>query len=283
MQGRPVATGTIRLNQPIKRTAPVALALAMLIAASHAVCGQAQPQPAAPGRPEVVITPADGLPIDSMTFDFNRDIAIQLVPFEEMYKLALAYAPSVKFEGAVSSAQLSAYQLSKLQVLQNVTGFANYSTGNQAILSTGTNATDQLGQISNGYRAGVNVAISIHDLFGRPQQIRLARANYEATRERRRTAEILLKRDLFNLYQDLILAQRVLQVRLRDDQASLAAFRIAEVELQKGKIAPETHAFNSNRYAETRTTVEQAKTQFTKSIYALELMVGVPIHQLKRQ
>lgn len=280
-QGRPITTRPDRLNQRLKRTAPVALAL--LIAASHAVCGQAQPQPAKSAKPVPVITPADGLPIDSMTFDFKQDIAVQLVPFEEMYKLALAYAPSVKFEGAVSSAQLSAYQLSKLQVLQNVTGFANYSTGNQAILSTGTNASDQLGQISNGYRAGVNVSISIHDLFGRPQQIRLARATYEATRERRRTAEIQLKRDLFNLYQDLILAQRVLQIRLRDDQASLAAFRIAEVELQKGKIAPEAHAFNSNRYAETRTTVEQAKTEFTKSIFALELMVGVPIHQLKRQ
>jgi outer membrane protein TolC len=217
-----------------------------------------------------------------MTFDFNKDIATQLIPFDEIYSLALAYAPSVKFEGAVATSQQAAYQLAKLQVLQNLTGYVNVSTGNQAILSTGTNVNDQLGQISNGYRAGVNLTISIHDLMGRPQQIRLAKANYEATQERRRTAELLLKRDLFNLYQDLILAQRVLQIRLRDDQASLAAFRIAEVELQKGKITPETHAFNSNRYAETRTTVEQAKTQFIKSLYALELYVGVPIRQLKR-
>ncbi|MBC3788218.1 TolC family protein [Spirosoma utsteinense] len=281
VQGRPINIGLAHFNQQFRRAIPVALGMALLVAAGPAAHAQSQPLPAAAAKP--VVTAADGLPVDSMTFDFNRDIAIQLVSFEEMYKLALAYAPSVKFEGAVSSAQLSAFQLSKLQVLQNVTGFANYSTGNQAILSTGTNVTDQLGQISNGYRAGVNVAISIHDVFGRPHQIRLARATYEATRERRRTAEIQLKRDLFNLYQDLILAQRVLQIRLRDDQASLAAFRIAEVELQKGKIAPETHAFNSNRYAETRTTVEQAKTSFIKSIYALELMVGVPIHQLKRQ
>ncbi|QHV95048.1 TolC family protein [Spirosoma endbachense] len=240
----------------------------------------AVPAQTAPQKPQA--TPADGVPVDSMPFDFHKDIAQQLISFEEMYKLALTYAPSVKFESAVSNSQLAAYQLAKLQILQNLNGFANYSTGNQAILSTGTNVTDQLGQISNGYRAGVNVSISIHDLFGRPQQIRLARANYEATQERKRTAEIQLKRDLFNMYQDLILSQRVLQIRLRDDQASLAAYRIAEVELQKGKITPETHAFNSNRYAETRTTVEQAKTQFIKSMYALELFVGVPIQQLKR-
>ncbi|WP_461063483.1 TolC family protein [Spirosoma horti] len=256
--------------------------LSLGLLATGATVNYGQVAKPAPGSVKSTITAADGLPIDSIGFDFDRDIAIQLVPFDEIFKIALAYAPSVKFEGAVATSQAEAYRLAKLQVWQNFTGYANYSTGNQAILSTGTNATDQLGQISNGYRAGVNVAISIHDLIGRPHQIRLAQANYEATQERRRTAEILLKRDVFNLYQDLILAQRILQIRLRDDQASLAAYRIGEVELQKGKITPETHAFNSNRYAETRSTVEQAKTQFIKSIYALELFVGVPIHQLKR-
>lgn len=228
-------------------------------------------------------TVTDTLLVDSLVFDIKRDITTQLVSFDEMYKLALAYSSSVRFEKAVSNSQLSAYELSKLQILQNLTGYVNYSTGNQAILSTGKNVTDNLGQISNGYRAGVNVTVSLHDLFGRPKQISLAKANYEATKERQRTAEIQLKRDLFNLYQDLILAQRVVQIRLRDDQASLAAFRIAEVELQKGTITPEAHAFNSNRYAETRTTVEQAKTTFVKTLFALELVTGVPISKLKRQ
>ncbi|GAB4025325.1 hypothetical protein GCM10028809_05700 [Spirosoma gilvum] len=226
--------------------------------------------------------PSAAVTADSMVFDFNQDIAVQLISFEEMFKLALAYSPTVKFENAIAAGSQASYNLSKVQILQNVTAYANYSSGNQAILSTGTNANDQLAQISNGYRYGANLTFSIHDLFGRSQQVRLAKSNYDASMERRRLSEIQLRRDLFNLYQDLLLAQKILQIRLRDDQASLAAFRIAEVELQKGKIAPEAHAFNSNRYAETRTTVEQAKTGFIKAIYALELFVGVPIRQLKR-
>lgn len=222
-------------------------------------------------------------PVDSLTFDFNQDISVQLIPFDDMFKLALAYSPAVRFESALATAQQAAYQLSKLQLFQNIGGFANYSSGNQAILSTGTNTSDQLGQISNGYRYGVNLSFSIHNIIARPQEIRLAKATYEANKERSRTAEIQLKRDLFNLYQDLLLSQRVLQIRLRDDQSSLAAYRIAEVEMQKGKITPEAAANNSSRYAESRTTVEQAKTQFIKNIYALELAVGVPIRQLKRQ
>jgi len=266
-------------GQQLRQAVSFGLILLLLVAVRGIGYGQGQrqqmPISAAP-------TAADGMPQDSMPIDFNQEIARQLIPFDDMYALAKKYSPAIKFEGAVSTSQLAALQLSKLQVLQNVTGFANYSMGNQAILSTGSTAVDQLAQIANGYRVGVNLAVSLHDLFARPQQIRLARANYDATVERRRTAEIQLKENLFNLFQDLILSQRVLQIRLRDDNASLAAFRIAEVELQKGKITPEAHAFNSNRYAETRATVEQAKTQFIKLIFALESMIGVPIHQLKR-
>ncbi|MVM34791.1 hypothetical protein GO755_32485 [Spirosoma sp. HMF4905] len=255
--------------------------LALWIAGYGVSYGQGgTPQRASTTKP-LAATVASG-PVDSLTFDFNQDISVQLISFDEMYKIALAYSPAVKFESALATAQQAAYQLSKMQLLNNVGGFANYSMGNQAILSTGTSANDQLGQISNGYRVGFNLSVSIHDIFARPQEIKLARATFEANAERKRTAEIQLKRDLFNLYQDLLLSQRVLQIRLRDDQSSLAAYRIAEVEMQKGKITPEAAANNSSRYAESRTTVEQAKTQFIKNIYALELFVGVPIRQLKR-
>ncbi|WP_420151912.1 TolC family protein [Spirosoma sp.] len=257
------------------------LGIVLLVAASKLSHAQvATPQQTAPAQSAASQT--TNAPLDSMVFDFNRDIAVQLIPFEEIFQIALKYSSVVKFEGALANGQQAAYRLSKLQILQNVGGYYNYSSGNQAILSTGTTSTDQLGQISNGYRVGVNVAVSIHDLFGRSQQIRLAKATYESAMERRRTAEIGLKRELFNLYQDIILSQKILQIRLRDEQVALTAFRIAEVELQKGKITPEAHAFNSSRYANTNSSVEESKVLFIKNIYALELLVGVPIYQLKR-
>lgn len=275
------------MKTPIaNRFSLLSLRFVWVLALWIAGCGMSYGQgnvPSKAGTTQPLAASVAAGPVDSLTFDFNQDISVQLIPFDDMYKLALAYSPAVRFESALATAQQAAYQLSKLQLFQNIGGFANYSSGNQAILSTGTNTSDQLGQISNGYRYGVNLSFSIHNIIARPQEIRLARATYDANKERRRTAEIQLKRDLFNLYQDLLLSQRVLQIRLRDDQSSLAAYRIAEVEMQKGKITPEAAANNSSRYAESRTTVEQAKTQFIKNIYALELAVGVPIRQLKRQ
>ncbi|UFH54466.1 TolC family protein [Spirosoma sp. KNUC1025] len=269
------------INSLIRPAKLLLLSLAVMAGLQTMSYGQGATPPQTSAAKPAVTQGATSV-LDSMTFDFNRDISIQLIPFEEIFQIALKYSSVVKFEGSIASAQQAAYSLSKLQILQNVGAYYNYSTGNQAIVSTGLNAADKLGQISNGYRTGVNVAISLHDLFGRSQQIRLARSNYESAMERRRTSEIGLKRELFNLYQDLNLSQRILQIRLRDEQVALTAYRIAEVELQKGKITPEAHAFNSSRYANTQSSVEEAKSQFIKNIYALELLVGVPIYQLKR-
>ena len=147
----------------------------VLCGLTGSVCYGQGTVPTAPGATvsQAVASLSATSPVDSLTFDFNQDIGVQLIPFDDIYAIALAYSPSVKFEGAVASSQEAAFRLSKLQVLQNVTGFANYSTGNQAIISTGTAAvSDQLGQISNGYRTGVNLVVSMHDLFGRAQQIR---------------------------------------------------------------------------------------------------------------
>jgi len=245
--------------------------------------GQGNPKRTTPPEPSVDAALNGRLLADSLYFDFNQDISTQLLSFEDLYAKAVVFSPAVRFEEAIVNSQNAAYRLSKLQVLQNATGYSNYSTGNQAIFSTGTSiASDQIGQIANGYRTGVSISLSLHDVFGRPQQIRLARANYESALQRRRTVELDLKRVLYNLYQDLLTSQRVLHIRLQDEQASLAAFRIAEVELQKGKITPEAHAFNSSRYTQTKVTSEQAKSELIKNIFSLEVAVGVPIHQLKR-
>ncbi|WP_229311129.1 TolC family protein [Larkinella soli] len=234
-----------------------------------------------PAQPAPVV---QGLAVsDSVYFDFNRDISVQLLPFEELYQLAVKNSPQVKFEKEMTVGYNASYKLSRMQVLQNGVAFVNYSTGNQAIISTGAGSGDVLGQISNGYRTGVQLSISLHDIFGRPQQIRLARANQQAALYRREAFELQLKRELIGLYQDLLTAQRVLHVRLEDEQASLAAFRIAEVEIQKGKVTPEAHAYNMNRYAQTKSTAEQAKGEFLKNLYNLEAVVGVPIQQLKRK
>lgn len=234
---------------------------------------------------------SSGLTDDTLYLDIDQDIAVQLLPFDELMKVAIKHSPALKYQDEVSNLLNSAYEVSKMQILQNATGFANYAGGNQTILATGgTSAAtggparlgETIGQIANGYRVGVDVRVSLYDLFGRKHQIRQAHANYRASLLQKQTVEMQLKRELITIYQDMITAQQVLKLRLVDEQASLAAYRIAELELQKGRINADVLASATNRYVETKSVAEQVKGDFLKNVRYFETLVGVPVQRLKR-
>ena len=222
---------------------------------------------------------------DTLYLDIDQDIAVQLLPFDELVKVAVAYSPLIKYQNEVANVLNSSYEVSKSQILQNVSGFANYSNGNQSILSSGgTTLTgrDAIGQISNGYRVGVDLRVTLYDLFGRKHQIRQAYSSYRAAVLQKDVIEQQLKRELITVYQDMVTAQQVLKVRLLDEQASLTAFRIAEAETQKGKITAEQLADAINRYAQSKSIAEQIKGDFLKNVHYFEALVGVPLQRLKR-
>jgi outer membrane protein TolC len=213
---------------------------------------------------------------------FLQDIATQLLPFDELYAQAVTHSPLVKVGDEQMYAMHQVYRLSKMKILDQATGFVNYSVGNQSIVSSNTYTTDQIGQIANGYRVGVGLQLNLYDILGRRQLINQAQSNYRAAGYQKESVELQLKRELINLYQDLITAQKVLHLRIEDEQNSVTSYRIAEAGLQAGGITPEAMAVTSNRHTEVLAAVESAKGQFLKFAYQLEALVGVPLYQLKR-
>lgn len=225
---------------------------------------------------------AVALPDDNIGLDVSQDLSGQLLPFDDIYDLAIAHSPLIKLEIETAASLDATYRVAKLQILQNANGFVNYSMGNQAIFSSNSYTSDLLGQIANGYRAGVNLNLSLFDIFGRRQQLRLNRATYQAAIHKKESVAMELKRDLITIYQDMLTAQRVLAVRIQDEQSALTAFRVAEAERQQGKIEPGALASANNSYAQVKSITESAKGELMKNIYYLEAMVGVPLQRLKR-
>jgi len=236
------------------------------------------------GRRLMMFGTSSGAANDTVYLDIDQDIAVQLIPFEELLKIAITNSPLIKYQNEVANSLDATYHASKAQILQNVSGFGNYSGGNQTILSSGAAVTgrDPIGQIANGYRAGVDMRISLYDLFGRKHQIRQAYSNYRAAVIQKETIEQQIKRELVSIYQDMITSQQILKLRLIDEQASLAAYRIAEIEIQKGKITADQLASATSRYIETKTVSEQVKGDFLKNVHFFETLMGVPIQRLKR-
>ncbi|QJD79269.1 TolC family protein [Spirosoma rhododendri] len=228
---------------------------------------------------------ATGVTGDTSFLDVDKDIAIQLLPFEELTKIATAYSPLLKYQGEIANSLDAGYQISKLQILQNMSAYGNYSAGNQAIVSSGVNipsGVDPVSQIANGYRFGVDMRVTLYDLFGRKQQMKQAYSNYRASVLQKDIIAQEIRRSLIGIYQDMITAQQVLKTRLLDEQASLTAYRIAEAETQKGRGNAETLANALNRYAQAKSYSEQVKGEFLKNVRYFETLVGQPLQRLKR-
>ena len=81
---------------------------------------------------------SSGLAGDTLYLDINQDIAVQLLPFEDLMKVAITHSPAIRYQGEVANSLNEAQEVAKVQILQNVAGFANYSTGNQALITSGT-------------------------------------------------------------------------------------------------------------------------------------------------
>lgn len=227
---------------------------------------------------------SSGLADDTLYLDINQDVAVQLLPFDELMKVAVSHSPLIKYQNEVTNSLSAAHDASKVQILQNVAGFANYSGGNQALITSGslTGQNGSLGQIANGYRVGVDVRFPLFELFGRKHLIRQAQSNYKAAVAQKDVVELQLKRELIGIYQDMITAQQLLKIILIDEQASLSALRVAETEIQKGQITADMMAMVTSRYVQAKTASEQAKGNFLKNVHYFEALMGMPIQRLKR-
>ena len=226
-----------------------------------------------------------GLPGDTLYLDVNQDIAVQLLPFDQLLKIATAYSPLIKYQDELVNGLEAAVDQTRTLIYQNLAGNANYSTGNQTILASGS-ASDpnrnSLGQIANGYRVGIDLRISLFDLFGRKHQIRQAKSNQRSAELQRNVLELQIKQQLIQLYQDMITAQQMLKIRLIDEQASLTAYRLAELDLEKGRINALAMATITTQYVQAKATGEQVKGEFLKNVHFFEAVMGVPIQRLKR-
>jgi|GEM_PF-683896 len=235
-------------------------------------------QSPSPGR-TVSRPPVPDVASDSGLLDLSRDLSQQLLPFEEVFTIAVLHSPALRFENTVIDQKAGMASYTKIAILQNVSGFASYSRGNQFLVGTGSSSFD-FAQNSNGYRLGAGVQLPVADLLGRRYKIQQARAEYEGALAQRDVARLSLKRELNRVYQGMLSAQRTLRIRLRDEQAALMAFRVAEVDMQQGKISPADYARYSNQYAIAQVVTEQERSGFMLSFRDLEILVGVPMHQL---
>lgn len=227
--------------------------------------------------------PNDTIKRDTLIFNADLDISEQLLPLDTIFEIAYTNSPSVKVYEHNATSKYYNYRYTRFLWLQGVSGFYNYSYGDQSVLVANTaGSTDNL-QIANGYRVGVNVSVSVLSLFGQHRKNKALREEYVSAQYQIEEMKRLLRREIQRAYVDMIEAQRKMRIRTADANIAYLSFKVAENEMQQGKIDATEYSRLSNIYTIAQINLESERAAFLAAFLDFETLVGVEMKYLKKQ
>lgn len=229
------------------------------------------------------MVPLSTIPVDTILFDLNDDLSKQIQPLDSILNAAVRNSYSLKFEDASIDKARFNTKYTRYLFLNGVTGFFNYTYGDQTNLNTlnadGSVLNNSLGV---GYRVGANVTIPMTEVFGRPQRMRQLHAEERMAKFKRMEAEVELKKRVIADYYNLIAAQKMMNVRQQDLESARLTVEIATVEMRRGKIHPSELSRLKNIQAIAESNLELSRRDFMVYYYQLETVLGVRLHTLRK-
>jgi len=217
--------------------------------------------------------------IDTLYFDLSKDLGEQLIPLENIIQIAQKHSPLLKQQDiALESRQLQIRML-KLTPMVGLSLFGNYAMGTQ--LSFASTSSSDVIMTLNGYRAGVNFTFSLSDLMTRRTRMDQLRNDYRLAQTQRDLVKLDVRREVNRVYHALITAQRLLRVRIREEQQALIAFQAGEIDVQRGRMNQLEFLQLSTLYSNSQVQTETQRGSFLTTFYELEALVGVDIHVLR--
>jgi len=230
------------------------------------------------------MVPLSSMPIDTILFDLNDDIGRQIQPLDTILGYAIRFSPALMFEDASMDRARYNTKYTRYLWLNGVTGFANYTYGNQTNLNTlnadGAVLNNSLGV---GYRFGANITLPMTEVFGRPNRMKQLKAEEKMAKYKRADAELDLKRRVINDFFNLIASQKVMKVRQQDVESATLSVEIANVEMRRGKIHPSELSRLKNILTIAESNLELSRRDFMVYYYQLETLVGVKLNSLRRK
>jgi outer membrane protein TolC len=222
--------------------------------------------------------------IDTNAFDINKDIEDQLIPLDSILyyvsensaNLKMAIAETMKFrynKKYISWIWLNSFQL-----------FYNYGYGNQLnnIISSSQIPDLATQSLGIGYRFGVNIILSMGDLFGRSARLKSLNFETDVARYKQDEARRVYKRLIIEDYFILISNQKLLFVKSQDLETSRISAEVALIEMRRGKTQPSELGRIRNIMAIAEINFEQARRDFLSSYYKFETTLSVPLTTFKK-
>lgn len=224
--------------------------------------------------------------VDSMFLDPKYDIEVLLPPLDSIYEIAKAINPELKQMDAAMRAGLWAADYNKWSWGQNVYVFFNYSFGSLPFFAYNEFSNPLqpgLVQVKQGYRAGINLQVSVFDIMGNRGRVNEHKERALINRHQRDVYAMELKRKMANLYADMVGFNKLYKGRNEDLLTQIVACQVAEKEYREGAIHISEYARQKNVLADAEAAYNEAFRFYFNSLEQFEAVIGVPLSSIMRK
>lgn len=180
---------------------------------------------------------------------------------------------------AISEQELA---LARKNLLGSLEMVGSYNYGNLASISlVDPQRPNQFTTFSsNRYFAGVNFALPLDRLVGRGNQLKRGELLAERGEALRQERESLLRQQLIQLYQNVLLARRLLTLRQEAYVAVQTSYQLAERQFRQGQLALAAFSQVTTQYTDANIAQVTAHSQYDTAFLVLEEVVGTRISTL---
>ncbi len=186
---------------------------------------------------------------------------------------------ALEIDKSLSQQNLS---LARKAILNSVGVGAGYTYGNQTSIGT-SNPQDpnQFGTFSTGrYSVGANFSLPLGQVVSRRRLIRKEELNIQRSEAVRQERENQLRQQLIPLYQNVLLARKVLTLQQEAYTNTLTGHQLAEKQFQRGQLSLQEFSAASSQLTSVSVAQETARTQYDTAFMLLEEVVGDKISTL---
>lgn len=221
----------------------------------------------------------DSLAADSLAASIKLEDPFALPELDTLISAALEFSPILKGKEAQIGRSEAEVKIRKREWSNRVFtdaggGYANnYSVLTVANGDAGGFESVALGS-GNSMRVGVTARISLFDVLGRNQLIERAKAEKEMNEFGLQVAEQELKALITQVYTQLKLGKKLVEVNTRTFYTLSAQLEMAEKEFRQGEIHITELARVTEIKSKAEVALEQAKANYENLYYQLEILVG---------
>ena len=222
---------------------------------------------------------------EASAFDVGfADLESQLISLDSIIDIAMKNSPYMKYDSSLADAQAVDIKLAKRTFHNNISGFFNYSTGNQRFNITGAGGGNETqNNLLNGYRLGINVSIPLSEFTNRNLRIKRETAEYDAQKFKKEQTALELRTRITQEYTNLIAFQKLLKIKSSGVENARVLYQMAEKQFREGVVSLQDYASVSDMAIKSEVDYELAKASFRSSYYSFQNLVGVQLTSLMKR